>query len=289
MPIQVACSSCSRQFNAPDSAAGKKAKCPNCHGTIEIPSTLPVDEVFDAEEEPAGLGDVAEYAVAAPTAVAVADVHKPCPKCRKLIQQAAVKCRFCGEIFDPVLMAYAVQNTRPFDSDQPDIDLFLRISITRLVLMSVLSFGLYEVYWIYKNWRYLKERGDLNIWPFWRGFFGIFFCHSLLRDIHEDPVVGRIQTPTFSPGGLATGWVVLRIFGNLVSRASGVESLFVAALVPSYLFFVPVQKHVNAISARRNPSGPYYRWSTGHFVCLAYGVILWMIVILGMIGSHRAR
>ncbi|MBI5777965.1 MAG: hypothetical protein HZA49_00725 [Planctomycetes bacterium] len=54
--------------------------------------------------------------------------------------------------------------------------LFLYIPISRLILLSILSFSLYEFYWIYKNWRYIKEREGLEIKPFWRGFFGIFFA-----------------------------------------------------------------------------------------------------------------
>ena len=31
------------------------------------------------------------------------DDRKPCPMCGEMIQKDAVKCRYCGEIFDPVL------------------------------------------------------------------------------------------------------------------------------------------------------------------------------------------
>ena len=83
--------------------------------------------------------------------------------------------------------------------------LFLHISVARLILMSIVSFSVYEAYWIYKNWRYVKERDNLAIRPFWRGFFGVFHCHSLLRRIHEDQEARSVQLPAFSPGGLATG------------------------------------------------------------------------------------
>ena len=49
--------------------------------------------------------------------------------------------------------------------------LFLHIPVPRLILLSIASCGLYEAYWIYKNWRYIKERDGLNIRPFWRGVF----------------------------------------------------------------------------------------------------------------------
>ena len=72
----------------------------------------------------------------------------------------------------------------------PSKPLFLYIPPARLILLSIASLGLYEAYWLYKNWRYLKERDGLNISPFCRGVIGIFFCHSLLRRIHEDEEAG---------------------------------------------------------------------------------------------------
>jgi predicted Zn finger-like uncharacterized protein len=38
MPILVTCPSCGARINAPDSAAGRKAKCPKCGTTISIPA-----------------------------------------------------------------------------------------------------------------------------------------------------------------------------------------------------------------------------------------------------------
>ena len=119
--------------------------------------------------------------------------------------------------------------------------LFLHISVGRLILLSIASGGLYEAYWIYKNWRYIKERDGLKIRPFWRGIFGIFFCHSLLKRIHDDSEAGAIQKPTFSPRGLATGWVILMILANLIGRAPGALASVIAFVMPSYLCFMPVQ------------------------------------------------
>jgi hypothetical protein len=37
--------------------------------------------------------------------------------------------------------------------------------------MSILTWGLFEAYWIYKNWRYLKELDERDIKAFWCGVF----------------------------------------------------------------------------------------------------------------------
>ena len=94
VPFQVTCSSCNGTFNAPDSAANKTTKCPKCGGLIQL--TPPAEaEVFDAEMDTG--------AEAAATATDGGGDRKPCPMCGEMIQQDALKCRFCGEIFDPVL------------------------------------------------------------------------------------------------------------------------------------------------------------------------------------------
>jgi len=165
--------------------------------------------------------------------------------------------------------------------------LFLRIPVARLILLSIVSFSLYEAYWLYKNWQYVKQRDNLNIRPFWRGLFGAFFCHKLLRRIHEDQEARTFQVPSFSPGTLATWWVVLVILSSILARIPGLTASFVAAFVPSFLCFVPVQVYVNAVSERRNPGEPNHPWSSGHIVCLVLGVVCWGVMLLELAAGGK--
>ncbi|MBC7855772.1 MAG: DUF4339 domain-containing protein [Pirellulaceae bacterium] len=41
MPLQVACPSCNAKLRAPDTAAGKKTKCPKCQAVIAVPADAP--------------------------------------------------------------------------------------------------------------------------------------------------------------------------------------------------------------------------------------------------------
>lgn len=164
-------------------------------------------------------------------------------------------------------------------SATPSEPLFLSIPVARLILLSIASCGLYEVYWIYRNWRFLKERKGLNIRPFWRGIFGIFFCHSLLRDIHADRESRTLLEPAFSASGLATGWVILLILANLIGRIPGAIASIISFVMPSYLFFAPVQNYINSVTEMQFGRPSYYRWSSGHIVCLIFGIIIWASVI----------
>ena len=58
----------------------------------------------------------------------------------------------------------------------PESAPFFAVSVPKLILLSTCTSGLYELFWFYKNWRLVREREDSDILPFWRAFFGFFFC-----------------------------------------------------------------------------------------------------------------
>ena len=170
-------------------------------------------------------------------------------------------------------------NNEKTQSDRP---LFLYISPARLILLSIASMKIYEAYWIYKNWWYIKERDGLAMWPFWRGVFGILFCHSLLRRIHKDKDARAVQEPTFSASGLATGWMILVIISNILSRVPSIAAKIIAVCIPSFLCLVPVQNYINSVIEKQNPGQKMDGWSSGHIVCLVIGVIEWSLFLIGL-------
>ena len=43
--------------------------------------------------------------------------------------------------------------------------MYFPVSLTKLVVISFWTFGLYEIYWFYKNWSLINQREDINIMP----------------------------------------------------------------------------------------------------------------------------
>jgi hypothetical protein len=93
MPIQFDCPSCGRALKAPDNTVGKTVKCPHCQGHIQVPGPI-----YEPEEVPAAPYEM-EPAAEAPAQ----EDRRPCPMCGEMIKVGAVKCRYCGEVFDETL------------------------------------------------------------------------------------------------------------------------------------------------------------------------------------------
>jgi hypothetical protein len=87
---------------------------------------------------------------------------------------------------------------------------FFALSILKLVVMSVCTLGLYQVYWFYKHWAKIKERSEPHITPWARALFGIFWCYSCFNFIRKEERQLDIE-PTLSVGPLAFGWIGLEL------------------------------------------------------------------------------
>lgn len=96
-------------------------------------------------------------------------------------------------------------------SDAVIAPLYFPVSPLKLVVMSVCTIGIYELYWQYKNWSLIKEREKLDIRPFWRAWFAFFFCYPLFKRIRTTAQSLNMKR-SIAAGPLAVGWIIVTLF-----------------------------------------------------------------------------
>ncbi|MCH8903891.1 MAG: hypothetical protein IIA45_08260 [Bacteroidetes bacterium] len=57
------------------------------------------------------------------------------------------------------------------------------ISLKHFVFLCIITFGLYDIWWIFKAWKFFKDKDDLNILPVLRCLLSIFYLHALFVKI----------------------------------------------------------------------------------------------------------
>lgn len=132
-------------------------------------------------------------------------------------------------------------------SGQAESGFYYPVSAARFAFLSSITIGLYPVYWLYRNWRYIRRRDDSPIMPFWRAVFLPIWFYAFYRDLRRDSMV-RFGKRMLPEGAWAVVLLALYCMANLVDRFDGALSL-----VPflSFLCLLPFVNYVHYVNRDR--------------------------------------
>jgi len=171
--------------------------------------------------------------------------------------------------------------------------LFFPVSEGKLMNMYILSFGLYGVFWFYKNWKLQQKLMSKKIYPMWRAIFSIFFTHSLFKRIDEQASHLERQHK-FNASSLATFFVFAIVLSNVLDRLamntalldsisdSTIVILSLVLFLSSTYPLIKVQATVNRIN---NDMLGYlnYKYSVVNYALMAVGTVLWLLIAFGLL------
>jgi hypothetical protein len=117
---------------------------------------------------------------------------------------------------------------------------FFAVSLPKLAVLSVCSFGFYEVYWFYKNWRLIQAHERSAILPVARAIFAVFYCYACFARIRDKGNELGVKPP-LAAGWLAAGWILATVVWKLP------DPYWLVTLL-AFAFLLPVQAHANRIN-----------------------------------------
>ncbi len=147
------------------------------------------------------------------------------------------------------------------------------ISVGKFVFLSVITFGLYQVWWSYKAWRFFKQKQDLDITPPLRALFSLFFQWPLFTRI-KDFSEGEGYTPTFNPFLLFMASLLVDLFSLLP------EPLFLVSLL-SVTFYIPPFQALNYAKRQCHEFVTIEQTSfnTRQLVLIIISSLLWLVMV----------
>lgn len=187
-----------------------------------------------------------------------------------------------NEIYNPptaTLTDSAVETTRTE---------FYVISKKKFLLLFMSTLGLYQLYWLYRNWKLQKSATALDVIPLLRAAFQVFFFHSLFRRI-DHRLRQRGKRFYWHPDSYATALVALTIISSVADRFAEkfdthpLVQLASIALLPVIAFaYLPAQEAINQCCD--DPDGSSNNALTlGNYAWLSAGAIIWTIIAFGMV------
>ena len=192
-----------------------------------------------------------------------------CSNCGTKIEETTKFCQSCGKQIGLQGSSVAIE--------------YYAISPKRLVLFSILTFGIYEIYWFYKNWQAVKKFEGQKISPFWRAIFAVFFCYGLFKKVSESAKSHNYRN-LYSSGWLATAYIFLLLVGNGLSTVDsyeiGFNLIWFIVVVSTFIPLLPVQKAINFNNEKVKGSSELKRDFSGGEVTLIVIGVLWFLLVL---------
>ena len=165
-----------------------------------------------------------------------------------------------------------ISRSRRYSRSQP---------VWHLVLLSIATFGIYEIYWFYRNWRDLKDHKRLAISPGWKtaGLFvpvyGLILAYRQLKEIKEGAAQGGVIR-LYDPGSILAAWIILNALWKLPDPAWMLSFLSIWPLAI-------VQRTLNAFWQKEEDGLPVRTGlSGGQITLVVIGGLWFLLVIVGM-------
>ena len=65
------------------------------------------------------------------------------------------------------------------NNDETNYEFYV-VGITKFIVLFLATFGIYSVYWFYRNWKLYKIHNNEDIYPVARAIFSIFFVQKVI-------------------------------------------------------------------------------------------------------------
>ena len=157
-----------------------------------------------------------------------------------------------------------------------------------VALLTVATFGMYQVVWFYRAWTAILQRYNLKGNALVNALFITFCSRSFFRYAYAlGAEVGF--TPWMSPTAAFTLYlsfvVISGVFSRLGNTDHGLGVTTLLSLVFTFLVLIPLRDGVEAMNAGYSvvePGRPMRdRLSGGAIACLILGCITWAFVVIG--------
>jgi hypothetical protein len=169
---------------------------------------------------------------------------------------------------------------------------FYVISKRKLLILGLLSFGLYTYVWAYKNWSLYKKANQADILPLARAFFFIFFVHKLYRLAHRR-IVESGRRFDFDFEQWATVFVVVTVGSNVfdavaarIDSWSAYKSLTILAIPVCAYILQQAQGLIN-FAAGDADGQSNDRFTPWNYLVIVPGIVMWVMTILGLWVIYR--
>lgn len=155
------------------------------------------------------------------------------------------------------------------------------ITLEMFIFLCFITLGLYNIWWIYKQWRFFNQKERSDILPVARAIFSIIFLNFLFIRIYKYAGSKGYQA-TRDPFPLYIGFLIF----NLLARLP--DPYWIISLL-AFIFLIPPFKALNY--AKENTEGlivfEQSTFSGRQIALIIVFAALWILLLLGFLMGNE--
>lgn len=164
---------------------------------------------------------------------------------------------------------------------------FYIVSLRKFLILFIGTFGLYSVYWFYKQWSEYKKSTDEDMWPIMRAIFSIFFIHSLFNRF-EARYEHKTGSAPRTIKHLATIYIVTAIVSQVCNKLADnqiglpLTALLSIAIVPVSCWVLYQAQSLSNYSGDDVLGRSNDELTAANYCWLVLGAIFWGLILIGL-------
>ena len=149
-------------------------------------------------------------------------------------------------------LIYAIATWRIDSSSRPvyEDEEYYPVSRRKLLFLSLSTGGIYTSYWMYRNWKYVKESEQLGIMPIARGFFSLFWYYPLFAHLVEDSKE-RFARNTIMPMSFGVVGAILFFIANYTYDS---DNWYIVGMLATPMLLFPLLNYIIKLNGKTSPA-----------------------------------
>lgn len=183
-----------------------------------------------------------------------------------------------GELSDFVARDIGIEEYYP---------IFYNIPARKLLILQIITLGLFQSYWFYKQWNYLRSRsrGTMNSYFLARMYF-LLFAYDIFWKIETNKDLLKVKRAPWTSRSMAILWYLgpVGFFVLPIGLVFPAGAAFMALVISTTLVLIPIQRYINEcnVALKRPESKP----SFGYYAVIVIAIGSMLVGIVTQILSH---
>jgi len=188
------------------------------------------------------------------------------------------------------LVEWRIDARRPAPAEAGE---YYPVSLVKLFILSIATLNIYQLFWFYRNWKYIKQRDDSAIMPFWRAVFTPLWFFPFYRDLKHDSEI-RLDKSILPNAAWITLLLISMVGLNIADRFDesyefiGVLSVLCLLPFANYILFINRSRpETTKHNSRFRPRHYLLSAVAAAVIVLQVGQLLYWIPVGEVVEGHR--